>query len=71
MPHKLEIGQTVISTVYIREFVAVYEVVRLMPEDVTGEPQYRLRNTTSGVEIVSRECGVTPYRSDTTSPGRY
>ncbi len=54
MSHRYQIGQTVIPTVYIREFNAVYEVVRLLPEDVTGEPQYRLKNTSTGIELVSR-----------------
>ena len=39
MRHKLEVGQTVMPNVYIREFAAVYKVTGLIPEDVTGQPQ--------------------------------
>lgn len=71
MPHRFKIGETVRPIVYVRELDAVYEVVRLMPEDVTGEPQYRLRNTTTGVEIVSRECEVRPCFPSDPPSGRY
>jgi hypothetical protein len=63
MPHRYRVGQTVLPTAYVRELAAVYEVVRLLPEDMTSEPQYRLRSTTRGVEIVSRECEVRPFRA--------
>ncbi len=55
MSHLYQLGQSVVPTVYVRELNAVYRVVRLLPEDVSGEPQYRLRNQATGVEIVSRE----------------
>jgi len=34
----------------------IYEVVRLMPETVTGEPQYRVRSMVTGTERVVREA---------------
>ncbi len=61
MSHRFRLGQTVVPTVYVRELNAVYEVVRLLPEDVTGEPQYRLKNTTTGIELVSREQEMRPF----------
>ncbi len=71
MSHRYQIGQTVIPTVYIREFNAVYEVVRLLPEDVTGEPQYRLKNTSTGVELVSREAEMRACAPEAVPLGRY
>ncbi len=70
MSHRYQIGQTVIPTVYIREFNAVYEVVRLLPEDVTGEPQYRLKNTSTGIELVSREQEMRAYEPGETPQAR-
>jgi hypothetical protein len=56
MSHRYSLGQTVLPTVYVRELNAVYEVIRPLPEDVTGAPQYRLRNTATGVELLAREA---------------
>jgi len=71
MPHKLEIGQTVIPNVYIREFVAVYEVTRHLPADVTGEPQYRLKSTSTGREMVFREHELRPCDASSAPVGRF
>jgi len=71
MSHKLAVGQTVIPNVYIREFVAVYEVTRLMPQDVTGEPQYRLKNTSTGGEMVFREHELRPCDRRDAPVGRF
>ncbi|KAA2235058.1 hypothetical protein [Salinarimonas soli] len=71
MPHRFQVGQTVIPTVYIREFDAVYEVVRLMPEDVTGEPQYRLKNVRTGIELVSREAEMRACAPEAAPLGRH
>jgi hypothetical protein len=71
MAHKHQVGQTVVPSVYIREFAAVYTVTSLMPDDVTGAPQYRLRNTTTGREMVFREFEIRPYASNATPVGRF
>jgi hypothetical protein len=70
MSHRFRIGESVVPTVYVRELDAVYEVVRLMPEDVTGVPQYRLKNVATGIEIVSREAEMKPYHPGQTPSAR-
>ena len=40
-----------------------YSIVREMPEDVTGMPQYRIKGETSGVERAVREVEITPYET--------
>ncbi len=39
-----------------------YEVVRLLPESASGEPQYRLRKPPHGPERVAREMLLGPRR---------
>ncbi len=70
MPHQFQLGQAVLPTVYVRQLNAVYEVVRLLPEDVTGAPQYRLKNTVTGVELMAREPEMRPYAPDEAPLGR-
>ena len=36
------------------------EIVRLMPETVSGEPQYRIKNVTTATERVVREAEIRP-----------
>jgi len=50
--HKFKVGQSVALARGQRE---VYEIVRLMPETATGEPQYRLRSSATGTERVASE----------------
>jgi hypothetical protein len=52
LTHKFKVGQSVALARGQRE---VYEIVRLMPETVTGEPQYRLRSSATGAERVASE----------------
>ena len=44
MSHKFKTKQTVALAHGQRE---VYEIVRLMPETFSGEPQYRIKNVTT------------------------
>lgn len=55
MVHHSSLGQTVMPTVYGREPHAVCEVIWRLPKDGMGAAQCRLRNTATGVEIMSRE----------------
>ena len=59
MPHKFKTGQAV---VLIRSFGAreVYEVVRQMPLNEAGDPQYRLRAIATGAERVAAERELRP-----------
>jgi len=52
MTHKFKVRQSVTLARGQRE---VYEIVRIMPESATGEPQYRLRSSVSGTERVASE----------------
>ncbi|WP_336487057.1 hypothetical protein [Methylobacterium nigriterrae] len=63
MSHKFKVGQ------HVRQFRngyadaqsgfgAIFEVVRLMPEDATGEPFYRIRSASGGERAV-REGEIT------------
>ena len=57
MSHKFKTKQTVALAHGQRE---VYEIVRLMPETVSGEPQYRIENVTTATERVVREAEIRP-----------
>ena len=57
MSHKFQPKQTVALAHGQRE---VYEIVRLMPETVSGEPQYRIKNVTTATERVVREAEIRP-----------
>lgn len=71
MSHRYQLDQTILPTVYVRELNAVYEVVRHLPEDVTGAPQYRLRNTVTGLEIREQEPEMRAYVPGVTPPARF
>lgn len=63
MPHKFKLKQPVRmvrqGTIDARLFRGdVWEVVRLMPSDVTGEPAYRI--SANGVERAAREDELQP-----------
>ena len=57
MSHKFKAKQTVALREGQRE---VYEIVRLMPETVSGEPQYRVKSVATGTERVVREVDIRP-----------
>ena len=57
MSHKFKPKQTVTLAHGQRE---VYEIIRLMPETVSGEPQYRIKNVTTATERVVREAEIRP-----------
>ena len=58
MGHKFKIGQSVVPKFLNREPEDVYEVVSLMPELPNGDPQYRVRAASTGVERVVREFEI-------------
>jgi hypothetical protein len=58
MGHKFKLGQSVVPKFLNREPHDVYEVVGLMPELPNGDPQYRVRAASSGVERVVREFEI-------------
>jgi hypothetical protein len=58
MSHKFKVGQSVrqLGTTYSRTMSTVdglFEVVRLMPDDRSGEPSYRIKS--AGGERAARE----------------
>ncbi len=58
MSHKFKVGQSVrqLGTSYVGSKSIVdglFEIVRLMPDDRSGEPTYRIRS--SGIERAARE----------------
>ena len=60
MPHRFKTGQAVVlirSSFGQRE---VYEVVRHMPPNEAGDPQYRLRAIATGAERVAAERELRP-----------
>jgi hypothetical protein len=54
MSHKYKVGQSVMVVPPNMQSGQVYEIVRLMPETVQGDPQYRVK-TANGVERMVRE----------------
>jgi hypothetical protein len=46
-------------------------VTRHLPADVTGEPQYRLKNTSTGREMVFREHELRPCDASSAPVGRF
>jgi hypothetical protein len=58
MSHKMKVGQSVVSTHQRQERPDVYEVVRLMPETVSGEPQYQIKGKSNGIQRVVREAEI-------------
>lgn len=55
--HKYSIGQTVhySGEAGSHHVAGAYEIVRLLPENTSGELQYRLRKPLDGTERVVRE----------------
>jgi len=56
--HKFKVGERVVYTSALRNAAAggSYEVVRLLPVDVVGEPHYRVKNGEETHERVVREA---------------
>lgn len=56
--HKYRVGQSLTFSpgrVGMREASRICKVVRLLPIDGSGEPQYRIKCTTEAVERVTKE----------------
>ena len=61
MSHSFKVGQLVAFAQTSRE-VESYEVVQLMPETESGEPQYRIKGLSSGRVRAVREAEIKPHR---------
>jgi hypothetical protein len=57
MPHAFKVGQSVALAQTSRDR-EVYEVVQLMPETTSGEPQYRIKGLSSGTVRSVREAEI-------------
>ena len=59
MPHAFRVGQLVALAQTSRD-LETYEVVQLMPETPSGEPQYRIKGLASGIVRAVREAEINP-----------
>ena len=59
MPHAFRVGQLVALAQTSRD-PETYEVVQLMPETPSGEPQYRIKGLSSGIVRAVREAEIKP-----------
>src|SRR3954467_13009792 len=59
MPHAFRVGQLVALAQTSRD-PETYEVVQLMPESPSGEPQYRIKGLSSGIVRAVREAEINP-----------
>jgi hypothetical protein len=60
MPHAFRVGQLVALAQTSRD-PETYEVVQLMPETPSGEPQYRIKGLSSGIVRAVREAEINPH----------
>jgi len=60
MPHAFRVGQLVALAQTSRN-LEPYEVVQLMPETPSGEPQYRIKGLSSGMVRAVREAEIQPH----------
>ena len=60
MPHAFRVGQLVALAQTSRD-PETYEVVQLMPETPSGEPQYRIKGLSSGIVRAVREAEIKPH----------
>jgi hypothetical protein len=60
MPHAFRVGQLVAWAQMSRDREA-YEVVQLMPETPSGEPQYRIKGLSSSIVRAVREAEIKPH----------
>jgi hypothetical protein len=65
MPHAFRVGQLVALAQTSRD-LETYEVVQLMPETPSGEPQYRIKGVSSGIVRAVREAEIKPHHSGPT-----
>jgi hypothetical protein len=56
MSHKLNVGQAVVPSA--RERSSLYEVVRLMPAGLRGEPRYQIRCRLTGLQRFVAEAEI-------------
>ena len=59
MPHAFRVGQLVALAQTSRD-PETYEVVQLMPESPSGEPQYRIKGLSNGIVRAVREAEIKP-----------
>ena len=55
--HAFRVGQVVALAQTSRD-LETYEVVQLMPETPSGEPQYRIKGLSSGIVRAVREAEI-------------
>ena len=68
MPHAFRVGQLVALAQTSRD-PETYEVVQLMPETPSGEPQYRIKGLSSGIVRAVREAEISlPTEGPTPAP---
>ena len=60
MPHAFRVGQLVALAQMSRD-LETYEVMQLMPETPSGEPQYRIKGLSSGIVRAVREAEIKPH----------
>jgi hypothetical protein len=60
--HKYSMGQLVHATAthFADRTSGTYEIIKLMPEDSTGERGYRIRETVSGTQRAVGESEIRP-----------
>jgi hypothetical protein len=60
--HKYSMGQLVHATAthFADRTSGTYEIIRLMPEDSTGERGYRIKETVSGTQRAVGESEIRP-----------
>ena len=58
--HAFRVGQVVALAQTARD-LETYEVVQLMPEAPSGEPQYRIKGLETGIVRAVREAEIKPH----------
>ena len=57
MSHAFRVGQ-VVALAHAARDRETYEIVQLMPETPSGEPQYRIKGRSSGIVRAVREAEI-------------
>ena len=65
MPHAFRVGQLVALAQTSRD-PETYEVMQLMPETPSGEPQYRIKGLSRGIVRAVREAEIKPTPEEPT-----
>ena len=60
MPRAFRVGQLV-GLAQTAHDLETYEVVQLMPETPSGEPQYRIKGLETGIVRAVREAEIKPH----------